>query len=129
MIELAAGREVPGKDVPSELNVLFRPNIQPYLISEFKHDPTVTLAKLDVPVLVVSGTRDIQVSIEDGNRLAATKPGIKHLVLEEMNHVLKKTDKKEKVEQIPIYTDRTIPLHPKLVDELAVFFKQSLGGK
>jgi hypothetical protein len=44
-----------------------------------------------------------------------------------MNHVLKKTEKKAKLEQLSIYTDPTVPLHPKLVDELATFLKQSFG--
>jgi hypothetical protein len=125
--ELAAGREVPEKDVPASLNALFRPSIQPYLISEFKQDPAIILAKLDMPVLIVSGTNDIQVSVEDGNRLAAVRPGIKHIVVEKMNHVLKRTEITAKLEQLPIYTDPTIPLHPKLADELAAFLKQSLA--
>lgn len=127
MTELAAGREVPEKEVPAVLNSLFRPNIQPYLISEFKYDPAVILAKLDVPVLVVSGTTDIQVPVEDGKRLSEARPGIKHLVVENMNHVLKQTETNVKLVQLPIYTDPTIPLHPKLADEIAAFLKNSLG--
>jgi uncharacterized protein len=129
MTELAAGREVSEKDVPAVLNALFRPSIQPYLISEFKQDPAAILAKLDGPVLVVSGTKDIQVPVEDGERLAAAKLGIKHIVFDQMNHVLKQTDKNGRLEQLSIYTDPTIPLHPKLVDELVSFLKQSFGGK
>jgi hypothetical protein len=127
MMELAAGREVPDKEVPVLLNSLFRPSIQPYLISEFKYDPAAMLAKLDVPALVISGTTDIQVSIEDGKRLAEAKPGVKHIVIENMNHVLKQTEKKGKLEQLPAYMDPTIPLHPKLADEIAAFLKNSLG--
>ena len=125
--ELAAGRTVPEKEIPASLLVLFRPNIQPYLISEFKHDPAVILAKLELPVLVISGTTDIQVPVEDGKRLAAARPRIEHQVLEQMNHVLKQTEKTGRLEQMPVYCDPTIPLHPKLVDELAAFLKQSLG--
>jgi len=126
MIELAAGREVPQKDVPILLNSLFRPSVQPYLISEFKHDPAAILAKLDVPTLVVSGTTDVQVPVEDGKRLAESKTGVKHCIIQNMNHVLKQTEIKVKLEQLPIYSDPTIPLHPKLVDELVVFLKASL---
>ncbi|HEV3439154.1 MAG TPA: alpha/beta fold hydrolase [Gemmata sp.] len=127
MTELAAGHEVPEKEMPSSLKGLFRPSVQPYLISEFKQDPAAILAKLDGPVLVISGTTDIQVPVEDGNRLAAAKPGIKHIVFDQMNHVLKRTEKPGKLEQLPLYSDPSIPLHPKLVDELAAFLKQSFG--
>jgi pimeloyl-ACP methyl ester carboxylesterase len=125
MTELAAGREVP--EVPALLNPLFRPSVQPYLISEFKHDPALILAKLDAPTLVISGTSDIQVPVEDGKRLAEAKPGIKHCVIEHMNHVLKQTDKTAKLDQLSIYMDPTIPLHPKLAEEIAAFLKRSFG--
>jgi uncharacterized protein len=127
IMELAAGREIPQKDVPILLNSLFRPSVQPYLISEFKHDPAAILSKLDVPALVVSGTTDIQVPVEDGKRLADSKPGVKHCIIQNMNHILKQTEIATKMEQLPIYSDPTIPLHPKLVDELATFLKTTLG--
>jgi hypothetical protein len=44
-----------------------------------------------------------------------------------MNHVLKQTEKKAKLEQLSVYIDPTVPLHPKLVDELAAFLKQAFG--
>lgn len=129
MKELEAGREVPKKDVPASLMTLFRPSVQPYLISEFKQDPTQTLAVYVGPVLVVSGTTDIQVPVEDGNRLARSRPGTKHVTFDQMNHVLKQVDSKEMAKQLPAYKERGIPLHPKLVDELAGYLKESLGGK
>jgi pimeloyl-ACP methyl ester carboxylesterase len=129
LIELAAGREVPEKDVPASLAVLFPPHVQPYLISEFKLDPVTILAQLPGPVLVVSGSTDIQVSLEDGERLAAAKPGIKHIVVDKMNHVLKRVETAVKLEQLPVYSDPSIPVHPQLVTELAAFLKHSLGGK
>jgi pimeloyl-ACP methyl ester carboxylesterase len=125
MTEFAAGRKV--SEVPVLLHLLFRPSIQPYLISEFKYDPAVLLAKLNGPVLVISGTTDIQVSVEDGKRLSEARSGVKHCVIEQMNHVLKKTELKVKLGQLPLYFDPTIPLHPQLVDEIAAFIKQSIG--
>lgn len=127
IVELEAGRTVPAQEIPGSLVALFRPSVQPYLISEFKHNSAAILATLKEPVLVVSGTTDIQVPVEDGKRLADARPGIKHLVLEQMNHVLKQTAKTGRVEQLPVYVDPTIPLHPKLVDEIAAFLKRSIG--
>jgi len=130
MTELEAGREVPGKDVPLGLFQYFRPSVQPYLISEFKQDPVASLAKYDGPVLVVSGGNDVQIPVEDGKRLAGAKAGAKHVVIDRMSHVLKATDEKTfKAQQDSVYVDPSLPLHPKLVPELAAFLKQSLGGK
>src|SRR5690606_38859459 len=57
-------------DVPHQLDALYRPSVQPYLISWFKYDPAKELAKLDIPVLVVQGTRDLQARPADGELLA-----------------------------------------------------------
>ncbi len=126
MVELAAGREVPEKDVPTSLTALFRPSVQPYLISEFQLDPAKIVAELTVPVLVVSGTADIQVTLEDGKRLAAAKPACTLLEIEGMNHVLKHAEKTGRLEQLPLYMDPSIPLEPKLLVGLEAFLKQSL---
>jgi hypothetical protein len=36
---------------------LFRPSVQPYLISWFKYDPQKEIKKLSVPVLIVQGKK------------------------------------------------------------------------
>ncbi|HJZ57321.1 MAG TPA: alpha/beta fold hydrolase [Gemmataceae bacterium] len=127
MTELAAGRPV--KDVPLALYPYFRPSIQPYMISAFKRDPATLVADFPGPVLVVSGTTDLQVPVSDGDRLAKAKPGAKRLVVDGMNHVLKADLKAVRIEDQPTYRDPVAPLHPKLVDELAGFLKESLGAK
>ena len=66
--ELEAGREV--KEYPKDLAALFRPSVQPYLISMFKPDPAKLIARLDVPVLIVSGAEDMQISPEHAQKLA-----------------------------------------------------------
>lgn len=55
--------------VPSSLLALFRPSVQPYLISWFRYDPVHELSQLTVPALIVHGTTDIQVSKSDAERL------------------------------------------------------------
>ena len=39
-----------------ELNMLFRPSVQPYMISWFKYDPCKEISQLAIPVLIVEGT-------------------------------------------------------------------------
>ncbi len=43
---------------------LYRPSVQPYVISWFKYVPSQELAALTMPVLLIQGTTDIQVSVE-----------------------------------------------------------------
>lgn len=117
---LAQGKTV--VQVPPSLAVLFRPSVQPYLISWFQYDPAREIAKLDMPVLVVQGGRDLQVSVRDAKRLAAADPAAKLLVLPHMNHVLKGVGPTID-DNRAAYTDPSIPLDPKLATTLVEFIR------
>jgi pimeloyl-ACP methyl ester carboxylesterase len=123
--ELEAGRPV--KDVPATLRGIFRPSVQPYLLSLFKHDPAKLAAEFPGPVLVVSGSTDIQVPPADGKRLAGARGT--WVTIDGMNHVLKPVGTTDRAVQVPTYSDRALPLHPKLVPLVAGFLKESLGGQ
>src|SRR5690606_5898874 len=60
---LLRGEEQP--DVPPELNVLLRPSVQPYLISLLRQHPARAFAALEVPALIVHGSHDAQVSLDN----------------------------------------------------------------
>jgi pimeloyl-ACP methyl ester carboxylesterase len=122
---LEAGRTV--ADVPRELQALYRPSMQSYLISVFKIDPAALVAKLKCPVLIVRGTADVQVSAADFDRLAKAKPGIETLTVENMTHVLKRVkDPTDRAEQLKTYTDPSLPIAPEVVEGIAQFLAKAL---
>ncbi|HEX2723442.1 MAG TPA: alpha/beta fold hydrolase [Gemmatimonadaceae bacterium] len=108
--------------VPAILYALFRPSVRPYMVSWFKYDPPAEIAKLSIPVLILQGTTDVQVTQKDADALAAAAPGAKVVVVEGMNHVLKNAPP-GRAEQMPAYTDPSIPVVPRLLDALADFVK------
>jgi pimeloyl-ACP methyl ester carboxylesterase len=129
---LEAGKtfdDVP-KEVPTKVaSTVFHKNGQQMLISLFKCDPAVEVGKLGCPVLVVSGSYDLQMREIEGKKLAAGAKGAKHVVLKGMSHVLKETASTDPVEQSKtVYLDLKGPLHPKLVGELAEFLVGALGA-
>jgi uncharacterized protein len=75
-------------DVPDALVLLFRPTVQPYLMSWFRYDPPEVLGELEVPVLVVHGSADPQVEVEQARRLQAAKPDAPLRIVEGMDHLL-----------------------------------------
>lgn len=99
--ELRNGRTVP--QVPPALAMVFRPSVQPYLLSWLPIDPAEELAKLKVPVLIVQGSTDIQVMVEDAQRLARAHPSAKLVIIDGMNHVLKEV--REASQQTASYSD------------------------
>ena len=121
--ELVAGRTV--ADTPKLLAALFRPSVQPYLISWFKYDPAQEIAALEMPVLIVQGTTDVQITVDDAKRLAAAKKDARLVVIDDMNHVLKTAKTPE--EQRKAYFEREQPLAAGLVEEVAGFLGKALG--
>lgn len=108
------------KDVPPALLSLYRPSVQPYLISSLKYSPRAAVAALRMPLLIVQGTTDLQVSVADAQALAAAAPTAQLLIVAGMNHVLKLVNG-DQAQQMPSYGDPTLPLAPALVDAVTAF--------
>ena len=122
MNQLAAGKTV--ETVPPALYVLFRPSIQPYMISWLRYDPVKELAALSVPVLIAQGTTDIQATEEDARLLAKANPAAKLLLLEGMNHVLKAVPN-ERDKQLASYGDPSLPVVPQLIEEIGATIRRA----
>lgn len=120
--ELEAGRMLDTSSFHPALQPLFGAQVQPYLISVFRHDPAALLKTYEGPVLVVQGTTDIQITMEDAERLAAARDGIRLAKIDGMNHVLK-TAPAERMANIATYADPSLPLAPGLADAVAEFVK------
>ncbi|CAN5527221.1 alpha/beta hydrolase [soil metagenome] len=106
--------------IDPSLNTLFRPAIQPYLISWFKYDPAAEIKKLKTPVLILQGTTDIQVSVKDAELLAAANPAASYMKIEGMNHVLKAASA-DRTQNLSMYNDPLAPVKPELVQEIVNF--------
>ena len=118
--ELKAGRTV--DSVPPPLMALFRPSVQPYMMSWLPVRPAEEVGRLTIPTLIVQGTTDVQVSVGDAERLAQGNPRAKLELVDGMNHVLKEV--REASQQTASYSDPSLPLHPKLVEALSRFVGQ-----
>ena len=121
LASLEKGAEVPS--VPRELAPLFRPSVQPYLISWLPLDPAAELAKVAAPTLVIQGTTDIQVGLADANRLRGARPDVAVVVLDGVNHVLKEAPL-ERAPNIATYDNPALPLAPAIVPTIAAFMQE-----
>jgi fermentation-respiration switch protein FrsA (DUF1100 family) len=54
------------------------------VISWFHYDPAREIARLKMPVLILQGTTDIQVSVGDAELLAKANPAAKLVLIEGM---------------------------------------------
>jgi fermentation-respiration switch protein FrsA (DUF1100 family) len=115
---LKAGRV--DANVPAQLQFIFRPSVQPYLISLFRQDPARAFAALKVPALIIQGSHDIQVSVDDARQLKAAKPDAELALIEGMNHVMRIVPNDEK-QQLASYKNPDLPLAAALGTHILAF--------
>lgn len=105
------------------LEAIFRPSVQPFLLSWMIYDPVAEIAKLDIPVLILNGTNDFQVTEKEAELLKAANPGAKLVLLEGMNHVLTKIESDDTLTNSKSYNEPALPLHPELLPTISAFIK------
>ncbi len=115
-------------DTPAALAVLYRPSVQPYLISWFRYDPVAEIKKVKAPVLIIQGTTDIQVSVDDARALAAARPDATLEIVEGMNHVLKMVDADEKKQKLS-YGDPALPIASRVVETISGFVRTNTASR
>ncbi|WP_434607203.1 alpha/beta fold hydrolase [Pseudomonas sp. D2-30] len=115
---LKAGR--PDPNVPAQLQVIFRPSVQPYLISLFRQDPAQAFAALKMPALIIQGSHDIQVSVDDARQLKVAKPDAELALIKGMNHVMRIVPNDVK-RQLASYKDPNLPLAAELSAHILSF--------
>ena len=106
---LKEGKLVP--DVPIGLQSLFRSSVQPYMISWYTYNPQEIIKKLKVPVLILQGDKDMQVSVKDAELLKQAQPSADYHLIGNMNHLMKTCDTMDQQRQMATYTDPALPLH------------------
>ncbi|MBR2637664.1 MAG: alpha/beta hydrolase [Bacteroidaceae bacterium] len=120
--ELCNGRSV--KNIPTTLTSLYRKSVQPYLISWFRYDPAREIAKLEIPVLILQGDKDLQVSTRESQKLYLARMLSSYYIIENMNHVLKHCDSDNMIVQMPTYISPDFPIKKELIERIVCFVKQ-----
>jgi pimeloyl-ACP methyl ester carboxylesterase len=118
---LQMGKKI--SNVPPLLFSLFRPSIQPFWITWMQYNPQKEIKKLQIPVLIINGTTDLQVSVEEAKKLHKANPLSKLVIIEGMNHILKKAPK-ERVANLKTYAQPDLPLHQELLPTVINFIIQ-----
>lgn len=113
------------EEYPRELAALFNPAVQPFLISCMRFDPCAELREVNVPVLIVSGDNDIQVTVDNAEALAGAKPDAQLAIIAGMTHVLKKAEGRTLAEQAQtVYVNGSLPLDEELVSAIVRFVEK-----
>lgn len=121
--ELEAGHDVDVTEMHPALLPLFAPNVQRYMKSLINIDPVEALRRANKPALIVQGTRDIQVSVEDA-RLLDKAPKTKLRLIENMNHILKEAPA-DRAGNLATYADPSLPIATDFVGQIEEFIENN----
>jgi|TARA_R110002012_G_scaffold322045_1_gene554216 hypothetical protein len=107
------------------LSSIFRPSLQPFIRSWMQYNPSEEIKKLDMPVLILAGDKDLQVLPSEGEVLSEAKPDATYTVIPNMNHILKeiKEGDDDLVNQ-KSYNEPKRPVMPELIAAITQFIKQ-----
>lgn len=111
--------------VPPYLLSLFRPSIQPYIVSWMKYDPQTEIKNVKCPILIIQGTCDIQVKTTDAENLYNANKKAKLDIIEGMTHVLKDAEANCTDKNLKTYHDPSLPLNIKFVQDMVSFIQSN----
>lgn len=108
------------ENVPEFLHPLFRPSVQPYMISWFQYDPQKEISKLNKPVLIVQGSEDLQVSLVDFDNLSSANKNAKKMMIKKMNHIFKEATS-DRESNLKTYNQPELAINKSLVEVVGEF--------
>ena len=111
-------------NVRPELNALFRPSVQPFLLSLIKLDPAAELARVKTPALLLHAERDLQIGRADFEALRQARPDARRVALPEANHTLKSSPA-DRAGNVALYTNRAAPLDAGVMPPLIDFVRSA----
>ena len=99
-----------------------RPSLQWYILSWWRFDPQAEIKKLKKPILIVQGTTDLEVDVNQAEKLKKGKLPVV-AIINGMNYVLKDAPA-DKDKNMATYTNPDLPLKPELVTTLVDFINK-----
>ncbi|SDS15262.1 alpha/beta hydrolase family protein [Christiangramia echinicola] len=106
------------------LESLFRASAQPYMYSWMQYDPAKEIADLDLPILIINGSADIQVEVEQAHMLKTANKDAQLVILENMNHIFREIKTEDRLVNTKAYNEPNRPLHPELIPVITDFIKE-----
>lgn len=96
------------------------PQIQSFMLQWMQYNPAEEITRLDIPVLIVNGTKDLQTKESEAVLLKEAKPEASYKIIENMNHLFKKIEGND-LENQKSYGDPNLPVMPELIETISNF--------
>ncbi|HEX9827484.1 MAG TPA: alpha/beta hydrolase [Flavobacteriaceae bacterium] len=109
-------------DYPPALSSIFNIEIQPFMMNWMQYNPQDVIKSLDMPILIINGTKDLQVSVEEANLLKAASQHANLKIVDKMNHVLFIIEGDD-LENAKSYNESARPLSQDVITAILDFTK------
>lgn len=110
-------------DYPPQLATLFNLELQPFFMNWMQYKPTEEIKKLNIPILVINGTKDLQVTEDEAQLLSDSNPKASLRLIENMNHIMFLIEGDD-LENAKSYNESTRPISKEIVNHILEFIKQ-----
>ncbi len=105
------------------LESIFRYNLQPFMSSWIKYNPSEEILKLEMPILIIYGDKDIQVELIQADKFKEIIPQAEYLFVTDMNHILKEI-KGGRLENHKSYNEPFRKIMPEVLTGITNFVNQ-----
>lgn len=107
---------------PPALQSVFELSIQPFMSTWMQYNPEDEIKKLKCPVLILNGTKDLQVETSESELLKKAKPEAQLTIIDNMNHVLFNIEG-DRLENSKSYNETFRPVSETLITAIIDFIK------
>lgn len=109
-------------DYPKALGAIFNKEVQPFISNWMSYNPQTELQKLSIPILIINGTKDLQVTEAEAELLHQAAPQSKLQIIKNMNHVLVPIEGGT-LENSKSYNESARALSPEIFEAIVNFIK------
>ena len=110
-------------DFPPALASMFNLDIQPFMSNWMQYNPQKLIENLEIPVLLINGTKDLQVSTKEAQLLKEHKTDAELVIIENMNHLLFEINGDDLV-NTKSYNELQHQIVPEVITSIVRFIKK-----
>jgi hypothetical protein len=92
------------------------------MMNWMQYDPREEIKKLQMPILLINGTKDLQIEPKEASLLNEAAPNSTVKLIDKMNHVLV-TIAGDNIENSKSYNEAFRKISPKLIEDITNFIK------
>ncbi|WP_179376568.1 alpha/beta hydrolase family protein [Winogradskyella wichelsiae] len=107
-------------DFPIALASIFNADLQPFMMNWMSYYPIEIIKNLKMPILIINGTKDLQVSEAEAQLLKESNANAELIIIENMNHVLFEIEGDD-LENSKSYNESFRTISPLLIKSITNF--------